>query len=380
MIEFNSSLANFSGLLFLTTTRVGWFDEAFMTRMTLVVLFGVLDQAKRKTIWDNLQKELISKHTPQIRLNPSARKFLDNDEMHNIDWTGHEIVRCFQTAIALAEFKAKKELLHDSRKEIVIEVEYLKEALNKAYSFRAYMNSVSGTESSRRARSFGIRNDWFSLRENPDVPSALEHNPIIVRQRKRRDVITSAFPKPSLNPNQLAITLDSETDVCIPDLNRVGWEKFKAAGSGQLFRNTKFHAIDVLVGEPVIKLDVGNKGWQNHKAKVRRGVVQNNLEHTKNQEIQATTSLSPGEIPLPERIRINSLAIRKIFEDIHGDGECEDFVGPFLIFRPFRSLIYYEQEFKEWATRQETMIPGEQSNVMTNIMMQETEKVVDPLS
>lgn len=363
MIDFSSILDEFRGLLFLATNRIGCFDESFMTRMTLTVLFGVLDQAKRKTIWANLQEELISKHTHQIRLSDSARKFLDNDEIHNIDWTGHEIVRCFQTAIALAEFKAPKKLDHNNEQETVIEVEYLKEALNKAYSFRAYMTSVVGYDMSQYARNLKMRNDLFSLRENPDVPSAQEvpsgSQILHYFPGNRGKHSTIRTPKSALKPNKPPITLDSETDICIPDLNCVVWDKFKSAGSGGLFRDTKFHAIDVLVGEPVIKFDVGNKGLQSRKAKARRGVLQNNLESIKSQERHVKTSLPPGETPLPERIRINSLAIRKIFEDIHSDEQCEDFVGPFLIFRPFRSLIYYEQEFREWAGRQETMIQGE---------------------
>jgi hypothetical protein len=49
----------FQGILFLTTNRVGYFDEAFMSRIHLSLGYDKLDNIARGKIWDNLFKKLL---------------------------------------------------------------------------------------------------------------------------------------------------------------------------------------------------------------------------------------------------------------------------------------------------------------------------------
>lgn len=370
MIALHQCLDRFEGLLFLTTNRVGSFDETFMIRMTLAVLCEGLDQVKRRIIWDNLQEELVHERNHQIRLSASAKKFLDTDEIHNIDWTSHEIVNCFRTATALAESKARKFPDWEEGKEIIIEVEHLKEVLNMAYSFRAYIHSTHGQDFSRAARAAPGQTPNAThghLRRYGPPPPPRPPSPTAppFLSLPRGGVVQAMGQGSAVKPlksNQPPITVDSDTDVCISDLNRVEWEQFRAAGSGGLFRNSKFYAIDMLLGEPLVKLKVLNMDRKIPKPMTQTGVLKDTQHNSKNQERQAEDPLPSYQSFLPERIRINSPAIANAFRYIHRERSLSDFRVPFLIFRPFRSLVYYEPEFREWVARQEAILQGRYHN------------------
>lgn len=55
---FLRALDYFRGILFLTTNRVGRFDEAFMTRIHVAVGYERLNDAAREQIWDNMFDKL----------------------------------------------------------------------------------------------------------------------------------------------------------------------------------------------------------------------------------------------------------------------------------------------------------------------------------
>jgi hypothetical protein len=71
------------------------------------------------------------------------------------------------------------------------------------------------------------------------------------------------------------MTLDSDSGLCVPDLICVEWDAFQATSSTELFQKMKFHAMDVLEGEPLMKLHIDNKGRRrlNIEHSVRRGLM-----------------------------------------------------------------------------------------------------------
>lgn len=66
--------------------------------------------------------------------------------------------------------------------------------------------------------------------------------------------------------------------------------------------------------------------------------------------IPTRLQLLPGQAPLPERIRINSILIIKILGEIDGR-EISFPETPVVIIRPFRALIYYETQIRDWYKR-----------------------------
>lgn len=132
------------------------------------------------------------------------------------------------------------------------------------------------------------------------------------------------------------------------------WDAFRATSKTELFRKTKLHAIDVLKGEPLIKLHVHHQKRRRHQTLSRKKAPSVSTTNTVNQGKRALKASTSGQAPLPERIRINSPAIIKAFTDVSG----EKLSGPFLLFRPFGSLLYYEQGFRDLITEQENKMQG----------------------
>ncbi|KAL4767545.1 P-loop containing nucleoside triphosphate hydrolase protein [Aspergillus nidulans var. acristatus] len=95
---FLRALDYFQGILFLTTNRVGSFDEAFMSRIHVQIGYDPLDDESRQQIWENHFKKL----TPKEYIRKSK-------ELQSLKWNGREIRNAFQTAVALACYQAKQE-------------------------------------------------------------------------------------------------------------------------------------------------------------------------------------------------------------------------------------------------------------------------------
>lgn len=368
----------YGGLLFLTTSQVGNLDEAFRARMTLSLFVDHLNDTRRAVIWKTLLQQAIEQSNSQIRFGAAATKFLQTDQIHSVDWNGHEIVSCFQTATSLAMLEAKESPGYAPDTEVIVDVGHFKEALNRTYAFRAYIQSIDGVSNAARAKNIRTRNDGFAGRADPSLPS--RPGPIGPQNTPGPKLLS--LQRPLSRPDQRAVqvgrtsktvpnkpartpgtadlrppsTSDTEMSLCIPDLNRVEWQDFKdaaPAASGELFRKAKFHAIDVLVGEPCIMFKGGSNRNKKQKAIPRNYAIHSRTDSDNRLTECAVNTRAAGEAPLPERIRINSLSIGKAFESIH-DGPRFDFRRPFLVFRPFRSLLHYEQEFREWVVQQET--------------------------
>jgi hypothetical protein len=119
-----------------------------------------------------------------------------------------------------------------------------------------------------------------------------------------------------------------------PALNRVAWGDFKRMKRIPRTSEQDFFAIDVLMGEPVITSQFMN--FEFH-------LDPNSAER----KIPTRLQLLPGQAPLPERIRINSMPIIKILEKIHDDDISRQ-AAPVVIIRPFKALIYYEAKIRDW--------------------------------
>lgn len=383
--------------------------------MTLSLLFDHLDVTRRGVIWKTLLQQAMDESNSQMRFSAAATTFLQTDQLRNVEWNGHEIVSCFQTATSLAMLEAKESPSYTKEREVIIDVDHFKEALNRTYAFREYMRSVEGMDPARAAKDRRLRNDWFgrygdlSLASRykpfgpsanpmpvpppgrmpplppgwvPRPPSARMPRPLPGRMPvpPRARMLASAAGQDAMQAGQISetvydqpamtvglppqLTLDVEMDLCSPDLNRVEWQGFKdaaPAASGELFRKTKFHAIDVLVGEPCIIFKLGSTQNKRRKSMPRNGATQNRMQSDNRLTEHAVSPRPAGEAPLPERIRINSLAIGKAFQSIHDEGRF-NFQSPFLVFRPFRSLLHYEQEFRDWIARQEAIVKCESTS------------------
>lgn len=150
----------FGGLLFLTTNRIGQIDEAFMSRVHAVIGFSPLDKKSRHLIWENLLKKL-SEERDTISITPGVVKYLQSDEILELDWNGREIRNAFQTAVILAEHEAKKNPYYKPGSPVSLEDRQFQIVRKMNQGFREYLTSIDGEDAKERARIFAKRNDSF---------------------------------------------------------------------------------------------------------------------------------------------------------------------------------------------------------------------------
>ncbi|KAK7985705.1 hypothetical protein PG988_003327 [Apiospora saccharicola] len=284
-----------------------------------------LDDTRRKAIWTKLQQNLKDESGSKIRLNDSANNLLNHSDVHELKWNGHTTLQCFNAAIALAESDSKKHPESREDEVIIVDAEHFKDAINT-------------TETKWTVPTADYSSDDDTNRRN--------------KQRKRKRKERPAREKSKLWP----LSSDADIGLCIPQLHRAEWDSFKAAASDDFFRKTKFYAIDVLLKEPIIKFQAGQKSSRRRKALTGSITEHGGLEHEPKAREELPTT-NRGQAPLPERIRINSTTILKVFQEINEEGDIEA-KGSTLFFRPFRSLVYYEPEFRGWVSRQEAKLQG----------------------
>lgn len=81
----------YEGILFLTTNRVGSFDDAFISRVHLKLYYPNFTPEQRKQVWQTFVDKLKEERGDYIRLHISAEEHLESKEMQALDWNGREI-------------------------------------------------------------------------------------------------------------------------------------------------------------------------------------------------------------------------------------------------------------------------------------------------
>ncbi|KAF4835117.1 hypothetical protein CGCTS75_v002692 [Colletotrichum tropicale] len=107
-------LEYYPGILFLTTNRVGAIDDAFRSRLHLTLYCPKLVEKQSTKIWKNNIRKLEQVNELRVKKGQQPIKY-DKDEIvkwamvnwDSLQWNGRQIRNAFQTAIALAEFKAQ---------------------------------------------------------------------------------------------------------------------------------------------------------------------------------------------------------------------------------------------------------------------------------
>ncbi|KAK8080257.1 atpase aaa+ type core protein [Apiospora hydei] len=105
----------YQGILFLTTNRVGSFDDAFRSRLHLTLYYPKLDRKQTVAIWnvnlrrlDELNKKRLEYGEQPIEVQKDRILKFAKREWQKLSWNGRQIRNAFQTAVALAEFDANK--------------------------------------------------------------------------------------------------------------------------------------------------------------------------------------------------------------------------------------------------------------------------------
>lgn len=158
---FLRTMEYYRGILFLTTNRVGSFDDAFISRIHAVIHYSNLDNENRNQLWKQFFKKLRSERK-DIKITEQAEKYvLTSEDIQQIQWNGREIRNAFQTAVALAEYRfAEATDNEEGAKPLLMKGDFQK-VYEMTRDFKDYLYSVSGADESARAKQARERNDEY---------------------------------------------------------------------------------------------------------------------------------------------------------------------------------------------------------------------------
>ena len=174
---FLRTLEYYSGILFLTTNRIGSFDEAFISRIHISLYYADLDQESTLGVWDmNLNRLKRSGRHIYVD-NKQIKSFAKSHWKDGHRWNGRQIRNAFQTAIALADYDffekltMCKETGEKPPAKPALLPKHFKAVTRTNSEFDNYLSTVyGGSTHKEKARMAEIRNDnWVD--QGLDTPT-----------------------------------------------------------------------------------------------------------------------------------------------------------------------------------------------------------------
>lgn len=176
---FLRALEYYQGILFITTNRVGWFDEAFKSRIHVSIYYKAFDSHMREKVWDNNFDKLMSERAGDFEIAWNVESYVKHDpEVVGLNWNGREIRngKCpkprsiveilegnanivdigFQTAVTLAEFDAQ-----GTGAKVRLEKRHLEQVMRMSRAFEEYLTVTHKGDHSFLAKAGGYRADDF---------------------------------------------------------------------------------------------------------------------------------------------------------------------------------------------------------------------------
>ncbi|KAM0457392.1 hypothetical protein ACHAO4_003191 [Trichoderma viride] len=159
-------LEYYAGILFLTTNRIGDFDEAFASRIHVSLYYPALDlKSTRKIFKLNLRliKERFQEKNRSITIN--KKEILDYasdywEKNEKMRWNGRQIRNACQTALAIAEFDAQKDASGDDDAkdaQVTLSDDHINTVFSAYLEFMRYLKNIYGKDADRVAKDMGIR-------------------------------------------------------------------------------------------------------------------------------------------------------------------------------------------------------------------------------
>lgn len=153
---FLRTLEYYEGILILTTNRVGTFDEAFKSRISLALRYDKLNEDQRKQIWWNFFRRL-------EYLGEQENVDLDDlkshvDELASYSMNGRQIRNSISTGRQLAKYKRMR-----------MNFGHLKRSITLADKFDKYLAEVregDTTESSATKKDGRLSDEFFAREDN----------------------------------------------------------------------------------------------------------------------------------------------------------------------------------------------------------------------
>ncbi|KAF4311171.1 ATPase AAA-type core [Botryosphaeria dothidea] len=159
---FLRALEYYQGILFLTTNRVGTFDEAFISRIHIMIYYPPFTNEDREAVWEGFFRKLEDEQGETMNILESTRDYVMCDEVQGLKWNGREIRNAFQIAVALAQTEGDR----DKRGRVQVRRDHIKSTVRMSKDFKAYLNKLYMKDETQRAATAGNRLDTFGVPEN----------------------------------------------------------------------------------------------------------------------------------------------------------------------------------------------------------------------
>ncbi|KAH7309949.1 P-loop containing nucleoside triphosphate hydrolase protein [Rhexocercosporidium sp. MPI-PUGE-AT-0058] len=164
-------LEYYSGILFLTTNRVGAIDDAFRSRLHLTLYYPKLTKKQTIKIWERNLEHMKSvneerKGMGQLAITYKRKAILEFVEKNwkVLSWNGRQIRNAFQTAIALGEFKAKSDTSELETKSPSLSIRQFKIIATASVQFNHYLRETHGVDEDTVAKRDMIRSVKDSIK------------------------------------------------------------------------------------------------------------------------------------------------------------------------------------------------------------------------
>ncbi|RKL30430.1 hypothetical protein BFJ72_g11543 [Fusarium proliferatum] len=254
-----------------------------------------------------------------------------------------------ETGDMQAEINRLNRQIRDLRMIHQEEREQLEDALEEDYEFRSW--------STREVKAHGMpftrsHHAYVGEKVPQDLAEELDQVEILhyAREAERQAVQAWRLAHPG---QEYQVPQSKTGPPSTSMLNRVSWTEFQ--DSLEVTDQVNRFAIDVLIGEPNVKVTLPSLRYRTRGEAAKYG-FDNRVDGTgatasssaaANLRKPTGRTMSRGQGPLPERIRINSTAILRILSKIFQEEISTNF-EPVLMMRPFRGLIWYKDEIRKW--------------------------------
>lgn len=89
---FLRALEFYEGILFLTTNRVGAFDDAFISRVHIKLYYPDFSETERQRVWETFVKKLTKERGDYMRVTIGAQEYIrEGRQLREVSWNGREI-------------------------------------------------------------------------------------------------------------------------------------------------------------------------------------------------------------------------------------------------------------------------------------------------
>ncbi|KAJ3546083.1 hypothetical protein NM208_g2189 [Fusarium decemcellulare] len=154
---FLRALEFYDGILFLTTNRVGAFDDAFISRIHIQLYYPDFTDDQRQQVWQTFVEKLKRDCGSYMKLDSTAKSYLKSKEVRAMKWNGRDIRNAFQTAVSLAEYDAEK---GDDGK-VLVNDDHFRAVVELSSDFRKYLDTLHKKDEAQRAAFKHERYDEF---------------------------------------------------------------------------------------------------------------------------------------------------------------------------------------------------------------------------